>query len=69
MKEWRIINAGADERLIEEEEVEEEDGELADNINNVYRLTMDTLRIISELQLQLDEITKELNSMLRGNSP
>ncbi|KAJ2458403.1 hypothetical protein GGF42_002093 [Coemansia sp. RSA 2424] len=45
-----------------------EDGELAENINNVYSLTMDTLRIIGELQLQLDDITRELNEMV-GSSP
>ncbi|KAJ2697752.1 hypothetical protein FB645_005834 [Coemansia sp. IMI 203386] len=71
--EWRMINSttGAIEtestaiRLIDPAEVSStEDGALAENINSVYALTMETLHIISELQLQLDEITKELNSMI-----
>ncbi|KAJ2730868.1 hypothetical protein IW152_004937 [Coemansia sp. BCRC 34962] len=45
-----------------------EDNELAGNINHVYDLTMETLHIIGQLQLQLDEITKELNDMI-GSSP
>ncbi|KAJ2719060.1 hypothetical protein GGI07_005444 [Coemansia sp. Benny D115] len=71
--EWRMINSttGAAEaestaiRLIDPAEVSgSEDGALAENINSVYALTMETLHIIGELQLQLDEITKELNSMM-----
>ncbi|KAJ2740891.1 hypothetical protein GGI20_005554 [Coemansia sp. BCRC 34301] len=44
-----------------------EDGELAENINHVYSLTMDTLRLIGELQLQLDDITRELNEMVNSS--
>ncbi|KAJ1817885.1 hypothetical protein GGH91_003324 [Coemansia sp. RSA 2671] len=45
-----------------------EDSELAGNINHVYDLTMETLQIIGQLQLQLDEITKELNDMIGSSS-
>ncbi|KAJ2787638.1 hypothetical protein GGI15_000526 [Coemansia interrupta] len=71
--EWRMINSTistADTestaiRLIDPADVSNsEDGVLAENINSVYALTMETLHIIGELQLQLDEITKELNSMI-----
>ncbi|KAJ1829187.1 hypothetical protein LPJ56_000573 [Coemansia sp. RSA 2599] len=72
--EWRMINSttGTDNnagstaiRLIDPADVSNtEDGVLAENINSVYALTMETLHIISELQLQLDEITRELNSMI-----
>ncbi|KAI7833649.1 hypothetical protein BX661DRAFT_196168 [Kickxella alabastrina] len=37
---------------------------LVDSINNVYALTMQTLQLIGVLQLQLDEITTELNSIM-----
>ncbi|KAJ1663254.1 hypothetical protein IW140_005349 [Coemansia sp. RSA 1813] len=69
LEEWRTINASntkSNKVLIDPELVasDSQDVELAENINNVYALTMDTLHIIGELQLQLDEITKELNSMI-----
>ncbi|KAJ2816178.1 hypothetical protein FBU31_006675 [Coemansia sp. 'formosensis'] len=41
-----------------------EGGELAGKINHVYALTLDTLRIIGQLQLQLDDITRELNDII-----
>ncbi|KAJ1723920.1 hypothetical protein LPJ53_001773 [Coemansia erecta] len=71
--EWRMINSTTNTadtestaiRLIDPADVSNsEDGVLAENINSVYALTMETLHIIGELQLQLDEITKELNSMI-----
>ncbi|KAJ2006581.1 hypothetical protein H4R26_001302 [Coemansia thaxteri] len=80
VEEWRIINSTApratqspsqtltlplSSRLIDPEQVlGKEDGDLAENINNVYTLTVETLHIIAELQLQLDEITKELDEMI-----
>ncbi|KAJ1933784.1 hypothetical protein FBU59_005914 [Linderina macrospora] len=62
--EWRAINSssGGDMQLLETAAGEDE---LSENINNIYSLTMDTLRIIGELQLQLDEITKELCEMIK----
>ncbi|KAJ2380575.1 hypothetical protein GGI05_006265 [Coemansia sp. RSA 2603] len=71
--EWRMINSTTNTsdtestaiRLIDPADVSNsEDGVLAENINSVYALTMETLHIIGDLQLQLDEITKELNSMI-----
>ncbi|KAJ2355103.1 hypothetical protein H4S01_006973 [Coemansia sp. RSA 2610] len=71
LTEWRMINSAAGDssrRLIEPDDVSNsEDGALANNINRVYSLTMDTLHIISQLQLQLDEITAELNLMIGRN--
>ncbi|KAJ2845916.1 hypothetical protein GGI22_006404 [Coemansia erecta] len=70
LEEWRTINASnsnsSNKMLIDPELVasDSQDVELAENINSVYALTMDTLHVIGELQLQLDEITKELNSMI-----
>ncbi|KAJ1902084.1 hypothetical protein LPJ81_003650 [Coemansia sp. IMI 209127] len=70
LEEWRTINASnsnsSNKVLIDPGLVasDSQDVELAENINNVYALTMDTLHVIGELQLQLDEITKELNSMI-----
>ncbi|KAJ2539676.1 hypothetical protein EV175_006315 [Coemansia sp. RSA 1933] len=70
LEEWRTINASSNSSsnkvLINPDTVasDSQDIELAENINNIYALTMDTLHVIGELQLQLDEITKELNSMI-----
>ncbi|KAJ2073164.1 hypothetical protein GGI16_008893, partial [Coemansia sp. S142-1] len=44
--------------------LDSDDDELVDGINRVYELILDTLRIIGELQLHLDDITKELNEMI-----
>ncbi|PIA12732.1 hypothetical protein COEREDRAFT_94947 [Coemansia reversa NRRL 1564] len=67
--EWRMINSVSGEkemRLVDPNDVRDsEDSALAENINRVYSLTMETLHIIGELQLQLDEITKELHSMIQ----
>ncbi|KAJ1958752.1 hypothetical protein EC988_000119 [Linderina pennispora] len=62
--EWRAINSSSDGGLQLLETAVDED-ELTENINSIYSLTMDTLKIIGELQLQLDEITKELNDMIK----
>ncbi|KAJ2655155.1 hypothetical protein IWW48_005682 [Coemansia sp. RSA 1200] len=71
LEEWRTINASSTRPnnavLIDPSELaasDSQDVELAENINKVYALTMDTLHLISELQLQLDEITKELYEMI-----
>ncbi|KAJ2793311.1 hypothetical protein H4R20_006576, partial [Coemansia guatemalensis] len=67
--EWRMINSASgnrEVRLVDPSDVRDsEDSTLAENINRVYNLTMETLHIIGELQLQLDEITKELHSMIQ----
>ncbi|KAJ2755394.1 hypothetical protein GGI19_001702 [Coemansia pectinata] len=42
--------------------------DLVDNINKVYVLILQTLHIIGDLQLQLDDITKELNEILGSSS-
>ncbi|KAJ1942967.1 hypothetical protein GGF37_002868 [Kickxella alabastrina] len=70
--EWRIINSTASVvetestaiRLIDPVDVPDGDRVLVDSINNVYALTMQTLQLIGVLQLQLDEITTELNSIM-----
>ncbi|KAJ2520206.1 hypothetical protein GGI11_002354 [Coemansia sp. RSA 2049] len=71
LEEWRTINASSTRPnnavLIDPAELaasDSQDVELAENINKVYALTMDTLHLIGELQLQLDEITKELYEMI-----
>ncbi|KAJ2078228.1 hypothetical protein H4R24_004633 [Coemansia sp. RSA 988] len=67
--EWRMINSISEKKevqLVDPSDVHDsEDSTLAENINRVYNLTMETLHIIGELQLQLDEITKELHSMIQ----
>ncbi|KAJ2820056.1 hypothetical protein IWW50_005212 [Coemansia erecta] len=71
LAEWRLINASSGSGstskvcLVDPDETSNsEDCALAININRIYNLTMDTLNLISQLQLQLDAVTSELTSMI-----
>ncbi|KAJ2663629.1 hypothetical protein IW148_002387 [Coemansia sp. RSA 1199] len=68
LTEWRLLNLSsgvADAPLVDPKDLSDsDDGAVAANLNRIYSLTTGTLSIITQLQLQLDEITRELTSMI-----